>query len=85
MPEVRAPGFGRSRAVQGCPSYRGRMTEDRGPTFDGVRIGRPATGALVDAGYRSQADLPEDLEELLALHGVGPRAVRLLDEARRGA
>ncbi len=65
------------------PPYRGCMTEDRGPTFDGVRIGRPATGALVDAGYRSQADLPEDLEELLALHGVGPRAVRLLDEARR--
>ncbi|WP_252975998.1 PGPGW domain-containing protein [Janibacter melonis] len=41
-----------------------------------MRIGRPATGALIDAGYRSQADLPEDLEELLALHGSarGPSA-----------
>lgn len=55
---------------------------DRGPVFDGVRIGRPATGALIDAGYRSAADLPGDLDELLPLHGVGPRAVRLLAEAR---
>ena len=56
--------------------------DDRGAEFDGVRVGRPATGALVDAGYRVLADLPEDLDELLALHGVGPRAVRLLSEAR---
>jgi hypothetical protein len=54
--------------------------EDRGPVFDGVRIGRPATGALLDAGYR--ADLPSDLDGLLALHGVGPKAVRLLRQAR---
>jgi hypothetical protein len=26
--------------------------EDRGAVFDGVQIGRPATGALLDAGYR---------------------------------
>ncbi|WP_370330994.1 helix-hairpin-helix domain-containing protein [Mycolicibacterium hippocampi] len=59
------------------------MTEpaDRGPVFDGVRVGRPATGALVDAGYRTLADLPADLEALLALHGVGPKAVRLLGRA----
>ncbi|HEY9290769.1 MAG TPA: helix-hairpin-helix domain-containing protein [Microlunatus sp.] len=55
---------------------------DRGPVFDGVRIGRPATGALIDAGYRTVADLPADLSELLSLHGVGPRAIRLLAEAR---
>lgn len=55
---------------------------DRGPTFDGVRIGRPATGALLDAGYRTLADLPDDLDELSSLHGVGPRAVQLLGEAR---
>ena len=58
--------------------------QDRGPVFDGVKIGRPATGALIDAGYRTLTDLPESLDELLALHGVGPRAVRLLDAARRG-
>jgi len=56
--------------------------EDRGPVFDGVTIGRPATGALIDAGYRSIADLPERLEDLLKLHGVGPSAVRRLGEAR---
>jgi len=55
---------------------------DRGPDFDGVRVGRPATGGLVDAGYVTLADLPEDLDELLALHGVGPRAVLLLRAAR---
>lgn len=56
--------------------------EDRGPVFDGVRIGRPATGALVDAGYASIDELPEDLSALLELHGVGPKAVALLAEAR---
>jgi hypothetical protein len=56
--------------------------EDRGPVFDGARIGRPATGALLDAGYRAIADLPADLGGLLALHGVGPKAVRLLQQAR---
>ncbi len=56
--------------------------QDRGAVFDGVRIGRPATGALLDAGYRAIADLPADLDGLLALHGVGPKAVRLLQQAR---
>ena len=36
--------------------------EDRGPVFDGIRIGRPATGALLDVGYRAIADLPADLD-----------------------
>jgi hypothetical protein len=56
---------------------------DRGPDFDGVRIGRPATGALTDAGFSSLDELPEDLDELTPIHGVGPKAIRLLDEARR--
>jgi len=58
------------------------MAEDAGPVFDGVRIGRPATGALLHAGYRTVSELPEDLDELLRLHGVGPKAVRLLTQAR---
>ena len=58
-------------------------SHDRGPVFDGVRIGRPATGALVDAGYAKLTDLPADLQALLALHGVGPRAIQLLVEARQ--
>jgi hypothetical protein len=49
--------------------YPRRMVDanDRGPVFDGVRIGRPATGALLDAGYRAIADLPADLDGLVAL------------------
>lgn len=58
------------------------VVNDRGPEFDGVRIGRPATGALLDAGYTSLADLPGDLHTLLTLHGVGPSAVRRLEAAR---
>lgn len=56
--------------------------EDRGPVFDGVKIGRPATGALIDAGYTRVDELPEDLSELLSLHGVGPTAVNRLEAAR---
>ena len=55
---------------------------DRGPEFDGVRIGRPATGGLIDAGYSTIEDLPEELDELSSLHGVGPKAIRLLGEER---
>ncbi|MFD4369913.1 helix-hairpin-helix domain-containing protein [Rhodococcus sp. NPDC058521] len=58
------------------------MTADRGPTFDGIKIGRPATGAVIDAGYSSLSDLPDDLDALATLHGVGPKAIRLLQEAR---
>ena len=56
--------------------------EDRGPDFDGVRVGRPAAGGLLDAGFNVIEDLPEDLDELRHLHGVGPKAIRLLREAR---
>ena len=58
---------------------------DRGPVFDGVRIGRPATGALIDAGYHTVANLPVDLDELLALHGVGNKAVQMLRAAKESA
>jgi len=61
------------------------VTDDRGPEFGGVRIGRPATGALIDAGYETVADLPDDLTELAGLHGVGPKALRLLQEHRDSA
>lgn len=45
-------------------------------------IGRPATSALVTAGLTSLdavAGLTE--KQLLAMHGVGPKAVRILREA----
>lgn len=55
---------------------------DRGPDFDGVRLGRPAVGGLMDAGFVRVEDLPDELDELTRIHGVGPKAIRLLREAR---
>ena len=44
-------------------------------------VGRPAAGAFEAAGYRTIADLHGASErELLALHGVGPRAIKILRE-----
>lgn len=45
-------------------------------------IGAPAFRALDHIGIKSLADLTQYTEkELLAQHGFGPRALRLLDEA----
>jgi hypothetical protein len=49
------------------------------------RIGRPATAALELAGYTrldQLAGVPR--ASLAALHGVGPKALRILDEALAG-
>ncbi len=54
---------------------------DRGDTFDGVKLGRPATGALIDAGYTCLWELPVDLDRLRELHGVGPAAIERLKAA----
>lgn len=44
-------------------------------------IGRPATRALALAGYTRLEQLTQVTErELLQLHGVGPKAVRILRE-----
>jgi hypothetical protein len=46
------------------------------------RIGAPATGALHAAGYTTLRQLDGVLRaELAALHGVGPKALRILAEA----
>lgn len=45
-------------------------------------ISAPATRALLGAGYTRLAQLTKVTEEeLLALHGVGPKAIRILREA----
>ncbi|MFD3659650.1 DNA-binding protein [Streptomyces sp. NPDC058659] len=45
-------------------------------------IGVPATRALVAAGYTRLAQLADvPTAELAALHGVGPKALRVLGEA----
>ncbi|WP_147918088.1 hypothetical protein [Ruania zhangjianzhongii] len=51
-------------------------------TTDLPAIGRPATRALVTAGITDLDQVAARSEsELLALHGVGPRAVRILADA----
>jgi hypothetical protein len=45
-------------------------------------LGRPATGALLAAGYTDLTQLDGMAEEdLLRMHGVGPKAVAALREA----
>lgn len=45
-------------------------------------ISKPATRALINAGYYRLEQLTEITEsEVLKLHGVGPKAVRILNEA----
>ena len=45
-------------------------------------VGTPATRALEAAGYRSLESLAgASQDELLDLHGFGPRAARIIDEA----
>jgi predicted flap endonuclease-1-like 5' DNA nuclease len=45
------------------------------------RIGAPATRTLKNAGVLSLEDLTHWTEvDLLALHGVGPKAIRILRE-----
>lgn len=46
------------------------------------KIGKPATRALVNAGYGGLGDLDGVSErELKALHGMGPKALGILKEA----
>ncbi len=57
------------------------VVEPTGPS-DLPNIGRPAITALAQIGVRNMADLTgRSAEELLALHGFGPRALRILREA----
>ncbi len=45
-------------------------------------IGRPANSALLSIGVTTLAQVAQFAErDLLALHGVGPKAVRLLGQA----
>lgn len=59
------------------PFYDRIMTEI--PT----RLGSPASRAFAAAGYTTLEQLLDaDSADLLALHGVGPRAIRILNEER---
>lgn len=55
------------------------MADDRHPL---PAIGRPATSALAEIGVTRLEQIPDyRAQDLLALHGVGPKAIRLLQEA----
>lgn len=46
------------------------------------KVGAPATRALTAAGFTSLRELIDaDRKQLAQLHGVGPRALRIIDEA----
>lgn len=64
------------------------MTPDPGPVSEFTpRIGKVATRELAIAGYTRYVQLSSVTKrDLLALHGVGPKAVRILGEelAARG-
>lgn len=46
------------------------------------RIGRPANSALLAAGITTLAEVAKlGRRELLAMHGIGPKAIRILREA----
>jgi predicted flap endonuclease-1-like 5' DNA nuclease len=52
------------------------------PVSDLPKIGAPATSALNGAGYTRLEQLTNVTEaELLKLHGMGPKAIRILREA----
>jgi hypothetical protein len=54
---------------------------DQPPDFP-KGVGAPATRALVGAGYSSLGELAGvSAAELKKLHGMGPRALRILQEA----
>ena len=65
------------------------MTKDRiDPTQYGFPQGlsQPATRALLHAGYDTLEKVaPLSDKELLALHGMGPKGVRIVREALRDA
>lgn len=45
-------------------------------------LGRPANSALLQAGITTLTQVAEHSpKDLLAMHGVGPKAIRLLDAA----
>lgn len=52
------------------------------PTSDLPKIGAPATRALESVGITRLEQLTQHTEkELLELHGMGPKAIRILREA----
>jgi len=69
-----------------CPVTAGLVDLDAYAAVDGVwralRISAPARRALIDAGYTHVDQLAGASRQSLAkLHGMGPKALRLLSDA----
>lgn len=73
--------FEKSSSCPVCPICSEKeMSEKYGEEFP--KIGAPALRALDNAGITHLSDLTEYSEEaLLALHGMGPKAIELLRNA----
>jgi hypothetical protein len=76
---------GLHRGTQSAPEIRRRQYDDAmpdsAPDFP-KGIGAPATRALTGAGYTSLDALAgAPVSELKKLHGMGPKALRILQEA----
>ena len=78
--------IGRSWASR-APDRLTRTPAEAGADSDLPRsLGRPATAALHSAGITTLTEVSSRAPaEIAALHGVGPRAVRLLEEALEAA
>ncbi|MFN8440800.1 MAG: alpha/beta fold hydrolase [Caldilineaceae bacterium] len=58
------------------------MTQSQNSTANFPKVGAPALRALTAAGYEQLAQLSQVSEaELLKLHGIGPKAIRILRDA----
>jgi hypothetical protein len=70
--------------ITGSPVVRAQKNAETATIADSFPkgIGQPALRALYAAGYKRLEELIKVSEkELLALHGVGPKAVRIMREA----
>jgi hypothetical protein len=67
--------------VLGRPEHYAAFVADHGTDFP-EGLGAPATRALAAAGYTTLSDLAGvPVSALQQLHGVGPKALRILQEA----
>lgn len=70
--------------ITGSPVVRAQKNAETATIADAFPkgIGQPALRALYAAGYKRLNELAAVSEkELLAMHGVGPKAVRIMREA----
>ena len=71
------------KAEARCPVTRGEVDLDAYAELDNewreIGLAAPARRALVDAGLLKVTDLrKENIEDIKALHGMGPNAIRIL-------